>query len=972
MSYTEKIFKNNIKELSGSIKRQLNKSKIPDLLYYQINGKNITNPANPNPPKIKINNNEIIRLSVLNKKKLEENDEYKKLPKNNKNNTKFRVKYASVSSDTYIIPLLYLIYAYIYVKYNKIEKYSENKKNNVLSVDTLKIIFSHKNPAIKNVNVFLYNSFNKKDNKNNKLVENKNENTSKLKFLMENSSINDKILNVLNKIKIIWDKEEEPVNEYIEIILEFLENFVDVLQFLKKIYNRNYPNPGAPAVGSPQYITYIYALSGAPAITNMNELYIFIENLKNINFISADKKDYNEKLNSLSQSLIKLKTYNLVKKIDESIFTDINTLITNKCTDYKNNFLNPGITYDKPALEAQFNSINKYKKIGADNRTNINKLIIEFDNKKDLFEKLNDANINLKNNAYKLELKQINKNILEGYPAPPAPAVPAAPPAVLAIPGLKDLITKKYDYDEIFLSIKNIIENENAFLDNTEFKSNNNEIKKYKVDVSGNFRKLEKTKKKDIDEKVKLYEKELKILENQKIKLDALLSKNNKNEISKIDSEINRLNGEIDKLNKITDSDLQREFNSIPLISGQSRYFRNYTGKFTRTLYQNIDINQYVSWRKNNEIPNEINIYKGQKNTKEQEKFEIKQKKDKLAEDKKIIDLQISTYKDSIKKLSINKTNLNNSSKVNNKSDFLNIFDDFINYSDLISKKIDAEQLNKVKDKFYYLLFTKDNLKNLYDISASNIDKINKDKTAIKTIINSPTTPLTIPPYNSIKTELNKIKTHDNTLSPRKQLNKIKYNISPNNISDYISLYKEIIIFKNKFTVIPPVSVPILPPITNKNILNKLNNFLIFFNYTVINNINTYFERKAKKDPSIFINSLLDLYQKQNPQNESLVFIEQIKKIDNDLTYEIQSVLNKIYVNLENEKDKLINIDLSPIQKSTLINTIKESSENYEKNTNISGKYKKVIPYTDIILAYFLELSYIIDILNHVLYEMYK
>lgn len=941
MSYTEKEFKNNIKKLSNNIKTKLGKSA--NEIFYTIkknNGtiKNIKDPSviiGPKLPKQKINNTVIINVSKLNKEKF----------KLQNNNTKFRVKYASSSSDTYIIPLLYLIYAYIYVKYNKIEKYSENKKNNVLSVDTLKIIFSHKNPAIKNVNVFLYNSFNKKDNKNNKLVENKNENTSKLKFLMENSSINDKILNVLNKIKIIWDKEEEPVNEYIEIILDFLENFVDILQFLKKIYNRNYAVVGvAPVAGSPQYIINIYGLSGAIPITNMNDLYIYIENLKNINFISSDKKDYNEKLNSLSQSLIKLKTYNLVKKIDDNIFTEINKVIANTCTNYKNIFLNPGITYDKPALEAQFNSINKYKKIGTDNRTNINELITEFDNKKDLFEKLNDVNINLKNknHNYNDELYNINIKIVSGATRETTP---------VNEPGILKLTTKKYDYDEIFLSIKNIIKNENAFLDNTEFKSNNNEIKKYKVDISGNFRKLEKTKKKDIDEKVKLYEKELKILENQKIKLDVLLTKNNKNEISKIDSEISRLNGEISKLEKIIDRDLQTEFTNIKLSPRQPRYLRNYTGKFDKILHQNIDVNWYINARKNVEIPNEITINKQQKDSKEKEKFDIKQKKDKLAEDKKIIDLQISTYKDSIKKLSINKTNLNNSSKVNNKSDFLNIFDDFINYSDLISKKIDAEQLNKVKDKFYYLLFTKDNLKNLYDISASNIDKIITNKTNIysKIIIAGV-------PYNSIKAELNKI---------TKNVNKLKYD--SNIISKYILFYKKIIDLKNKFMI------PSSPhTFINKDILAELKTFLIFFNYTVINNINDYFERKAKKDSSIFINSLLDLYQKQNPQNESLVFIEQIKKIDNDLTNEIQSVLNKIYVNLENEKDKLINIDLSTIQKSTLINTIKESSENYEKNTNISGKYKKVIPYTDIILAYFLELSYIIDILNHVLYEMYK
>ena len=920
MSYTENNFKKYIKNLSNKIKTKIiGPRKMPDL---------------------PINNKVIINASNFNK------ENFNLLT----NNTKFRVKHASRSSDTFIIPLLYLIYAYIYVKYNKIEKYSENKKNNILNVDILKIIFSHKNPAIKNVNVFLYNSFNKKDNKDTKLLENKNENESKLKFLMENSSINNKILNVLNKIKIIWDKEEEPVNEYIEIILDFLENFVELLQFLKKIYNRNYSIAGvAPVAGSPQYIINIYGLSGAIAITNMNDLYIYIENLKNINFISSDKKDYNEKLNSLSQSLIKLKTYNLVKKIDDNIFTEINNLITTNCTIYKT-YLLIGITYDKPALEAQFNSINKYKKIGTDNRTNINELITEFDNKKDLFEKLNDANINLKNNAYKSELKQINENILEGHhavqavpAAPPAPAIPAVP----AIPGLNDLITKKYDYDEIFLSIKNIIKNENAFLDNTEFKSNNNEIKKYKVDISGNFRKLEKTKKKDIDEKVKLYEKELKILENQKIKLDVLLAKNNKNEISKIDNEINRLNGEISKLKNINDRDLQTEFNNLkssPRYRGGVKIYK------IGGIDTDIDFPTYKDQRKK-ENSDKITESNKKISEKEKEKFEIKQKKDKLAEDKKIIDLQISTYKDSIKKLSINKTNLNNFSKVNNKSDFLNIFDDFINYSDLISKKIDAEQLNKVKDKFYYLLFTKDNLKNLYDISSGNIDKIITNKTKIHSNIT-----ISDPHYTSIKNVLNKISKNANNLKYERDI-----------ISKYILFYEKIIDLKNKFMI---QSSP--PTFINKDILDELKTFLIFFNYTVINNINTYFERKAKKDPSIFINSLLDLYQKQNPQNESLVFIEQIKKIDNDLTNEIQSVLNKIYVNLENEKDKLINIDLSTIQKSTLINTIKESSENYEKNTNISGKYKKVIPYTDIILAYFLELSYIIDILDHVLYEMYK
>ena len=924
MSYTENNFKTSIKKLSNNIKTKLGKKNTK---FYEIKNKTVKNPDNENNynPVNNINNVIIKDLSKLNEKNLEKNSDYKTFTNIKKKNTKFRLKYASISSDTYIIPLLYLIYAYIYVKYNKIEKYSENKKNNILNVDILKIIFSHKNPAIKNVNVFLYNSFNKKNNKNNKLVENKNENknenTSKLKFLMENSSINDKILNILNKIKIIWNKEEEHINEYIEIILDFLENFVDVLNFFNKIIKE--PVPVITKISNIRSIN----------IENNDEFNKLIISLNNLNLTDKNNiKIYNEKLNNLMQLLNKIKLYDTIKLIDENIKKKFYDKFLIECKTFNNN-TDSIIIYDKPALDTQFNSINKYNEINGVKRTNIDELIIEFDNKKDLFEKLNLPNINFKNDSYKSELTQINKNILEGNNT--------TKPFII---GLQYLTDKKYNYDEIFLSIKNIIENENAFLDNKEFKSTNNIIKKYKVDVSGNFRKLEKTKKKDIDEKVKLYEKELKILENQKIKLDALLAKNNKNEISKIDSEISRLNGEIDKLNKY---DYNTEFSKLPKYGYQGQRV------YTDSRGQQIAVNNVAQYKI--EKDKELNLIRNRsikdKDIKEKEKFEIKQKKDKLAEDKKIIDLQISTYKDRIKKLSINKTNLNNFSKVNNKSDFLNIFDDFINYSDLISKKIDAEQLNKVKDKFYYLLFTKDNLKNLYDISSGNIDKIITNKTKIHSNIT-----ISDPHYTSIKNVLNKISKNANNLKYERDI-----------ISKYILFYEKIIDLKNKFMI---QSSP--PTFINKDILDELKTFLIFFNYTVINNINTYFERKSKKDPSIFINSLLDLYQKQNPQNESLVFIDQIKKIDDDLTNKIQSVLNKIYVNLENKKDKLINIDLSTIQKNTLIDTIKESSEKYEKNTNISGKYKKVIPYTDIILAYFLELSYIIDILNHVLYEMYK
>lgn len=966
MSYTENNFKEGIKKLSNNIKIKLGKKNTK---FYKIKNKEVKNPENTNTynPVNNINNVIIAKLSKLNEKNLEENSDYKTFTINKKKNTKFRIKHASRSSDSFIIPLLYLIYAYIYVKYNKIEKYSENKKNNVLSVDTLKIIFSHKNPAIKNVNVFLYNSFNKKDNKNNKLVENKNENTSKLKFLMENSSINDKILNVLNKIKIIWDKEEEPVNEYIEIILDFLENFIDILQFLKKIYTRNYK---VPVFGTPSNPTYILNIDNLLKlqISNINEVYLFIENLKNINFNSSDKKDYNEKLNNFNQLLNILKSYNLIEKIDKTIFNNINIKLSEICDYYKNELIATGVIYNKNILEDYFKTIVKYNEKSGVKKIDIDKLIQEFENKKELFEKLNDENINFKNNNYKDELHNINKNILEG-PSTVEETVDKSAmnvennPHTLAVFRLKDLTTKNYEYDNIFLSIKNIIENENAFLDNNKFYSINNDIKKYKIDLSSYFRKLEKNKKKNIDEKVKRYEKELKILENKKKKLDVLLAKNNKNEISKIDNEIARLNGEIDRLNRY---DYNTEFNKLPI---DPRYgYRGGPRIYTDSKGAQILVNSPADYKKIKEPEIRSNIARLiiDKGNKEKEKFEIKQKKDKLAEDKKIIDLQISTYKDSIKKLSINKTNLNNSSKVNNKSDFLNIFDDFINYSDLISKKIDVEQLNKVKDKFYYLLFTKDNFFNKDDFfNENNFNENNLNnsilnniefKKLIKEIKDSWSSTSKLNSKNrELLRKLSTIKELNNSIDLSK-LNTSKLNL--NNL--YKVLNKIIKEFKNS-------NIELIENLQKLKVF-----FLIYFKYTVINNINDYFERKAKKDSSIFINSLLDLCQKQNPQNESLVFIEQVKKIDDDLTNKIQSTLNKIYINLENKKDKLINIDLSKIKKSTLINTIKENSENYEKNANKSGKYIKVIPYTDIILAYFLELSYIIDILNHVLYEMYK
>ena len=119
----------------------------------------------------------------------------------------------------YIIPLIYLIYSYVYIKFNKEQKLQLSYSERKLKFEMFSFMFDLKNPIIKKINVFLYETFNTK---------NKEEVNVQTNILNNIISTKDKVvafIQFMNK-KIVDD--DDYVKEY--KILEIISKNIDLIE----------------------------------------------------------------------------------------------------------------------------------------------------------------------------------------------------------------------------------------------------------------------------------------------------------------------------------------------------------------------------------------------------------------------------------------------------------------------------------------------------------------------------------------------------------------------------------------------------------------------------------------------------------------------------------------------------------------------------------------------------------------------
>ena len=151
-----------------------------------------------------------------------------------------------IMSNIYIIPLAFLIYSYIYVKYYNQRIIVENRSENKLNFEIFtKFFFSHENPVIKKVNVFFHKKYKELDEKNNNGANNNNVNNSELVNNIKSSK-----KETIDFLKFIIIKIEEENNdnelaileEIIEKINGSIENIKDICTKFNEVISNKYDN----------------------------------------------------------------------------------------------------------------------------------------------------------------------------------------------------------------------------------------------------------------------------------------------------------------------------------------------------------------------------------------------------------------------------------------------------------------------------------------------------------------------------------------------------------------------------------------------------------------------------------------------------------------------------------------------------------------------------------------------------------
>jgi len=123
----------------------------------------------------------------------------------------------------YIIPLIYLIYSYVYIKFNKQQKLRLMYSESTLTYEMFALMFDTKNPVIKKINVYLYETFNSKNKENNEIQTN---------ILNDMTTTKDKLTTFLEYISQRITNENDYIKEY-----KILENIVRNLELIKGYFD---------------------------------------------------------------------------------------------------------------------------------------------------------------------------------------------------------------------------------------------------------------------------------------------------------------------------------------------------------------------------------------------------------------------------------------------------------------------------------------------------------------------------------------------------------------------------------------------------------------------------------------------------------------------------------------------------------------------------------------------------------------
>jgi len=422
---------------------------------------------------------------------------------------------------TYYVPMLYLLYSYYYTKFYKVQKIRTFKIENKFNYENMTLLFDKKNPAMKKINVYLYENFKK---------------------------------GKIEKISPIDENISNNIVENKDILIKFLENTNIFLEKYIDLINERSKKNSQIIYDLQQYLTHLNTLMKSLNLTNEQKSSDILDILKtidktqiNIDEIYSNYKEALRLINNVNIDLI------LTNEYDKE--EDIITLINFNSIDTATNIINK----IKTKIGENGNNKNKYVEFKNKN----DKLIDLLDDEKELIigflQKVKEDKVQSNTPKYISKFTDIKTKIYEQFKN-------------ISFNN-KQFNTDKNNIEDLLniiyrsIYISEDIENEylNLKLKQTHTRDEqikNKSIISFKFYIDNIFQRLKKEKKdetKIVDKKVEIFKKDIQDLK-KKISTNKELHERESNTIAqksknivKIDTDKKRENDERLKIKKIID-----------------------------------------------------------------------------------------------------------------------------------------------------------------------------------------------------------------------------------------------------------------------------------------------------------------------------------------------------------------------------------------------------------------------------------
>jgi hypothetical protein len=347
-----------------------------------------------------------------------------------KNIKNFEVnKHRNHITTTNIIPLIYLIYSYIYIKYYKNIKCKKIFVQSKLDYELYNNVFSHKNPVIKKVNIYLNDILGIQDeSKNNKNINNKSKesenNELKNNFNkniiedINNGVIKDKMIDTINFIdtKIdIYDNSEKNI-KIINNVIRLLKLCEKNIDLIKTRIEDSIKAPRLVLIAGRKYNT-IAKINDTLIIKDFLEDYSPIANPTEFKKYKDDYnfilKYYQDIIKNISEVNKYLLDFEINKDSDVSVpVHKISIIIKN----FENEIFSKNIITDGliKLLDINLKEYETSKKEYTEIKNYNNDIINNLKNQKEIIHNIFDSNYNNKSkliDEYQNKKKNLYKNI---------------------------------------------------------------------------------------------------------------------------------------------------------------------------------------------------------------------------------------------------------------------------------------------------------------------------------------------------------------------------------------------------------------------------------------------------------------------------------------------------------------------------------------------------------------------------------